>query len=122
MWKRGLTVQDQQNEECPNPYGVTQQEALVSALSAAPTPPEVEPFTWVTTGADGKPKDFSFPYEGNPLTLTPLYTSPPSPADDELRKAAEELIKAMDNMYYTGPSAVMHAANPLRAALNKGKS
>jgi hypothetical protein len=91
-------------------------------LSAAPTPPEVEPVGKVVKIFnidrlyDGLEAVFSDNADINDGDL--LYTSPPSPAD-ELRKAAEDVANWKD-LY--GTNRLFPLIENLRAALNKGKS
>jgi hypothetical protein len=86
------------------------------------TPPEVEPYGYLYEGADGH----LFSYEPlNPKYFgddkgTLLYTSPPSPADDELRQAAEKILRVWDENF--DDATFGRAVENLRAALNKGKS
>jgi hypothetical protein len=60
-------------------------------ISAAPTPPEVEPVAWLSPDRKKMFDGSSDPALARSNGYIPLYTSPPPPADDELRKAARRL-------------------------------
>lgn len=92
-------------------------EIFKAMFSAAPTPPaqEDEPVAWLNPSADSyAPLDMHVhlqnPHDGKWI---PLYTRP----DDKLRKAAEELLRILDQTY-VGCSA-KDSMESLRAALEE---
>lgn len=94
------------------------QPVLQAALSAAPTPPEVEPILWIDpnnlTAALKQEKGalryvMRAPEQDHDI---PLYTSPPAP-NDELRVAAELAANVLARLGYDT------IAKDLRSALNK---
>lgn len=113
-------------------------------LSAVPTPPEVEPVAWLYES--NVRKCVSLCKDSSDSSGIPLFTAPPSPADDwskgdvdadgnelitvrkdeydELRKAAEEAEKFIDkltNDYHGIDTGIFQIQQNLRAALNKCK-
>jgi len=95
-------------------------------LSAAPTPPEVEPVGKVveTYNIDSMYDGLGVKFydDDNVNAGDLLYTSPPPPADDELRKAAEEFVRWYDSLEPENSIHAITLIHNLRAALNKGKS
>jgi len=90
-----------------------------------PTPPEVEPvaqvqYEWHHGHEVHKAALFRNGTELPNKTL--LYTSPPSPADGGLRKAAVDLVNYFTNTELPPTCAAWVKVFNLRAALNKGKS
>jgi|GEM_PF-6763100 len=100
-----------------------------AALAAAPTPPEVEPVAEIVSEELGQPFSSSqiraHFYKAIPPVGTKLYTSPPSPAYDELSKAAEDAIFILRrlsvdaNLTESWRDKADRAANELYTALEK---
>jgi len=109
--------------------GSAMRQMFEAMLSAAPTPPEVEPVAEIVSEELGQPFNASqiraHFYKEIPPVGTKLYTSPPSPADDELVKAAEDVLEVLLRRWVDDGvtlSIVEKAKiNALRIELNKFK-
>lgn len=92
------------------------QDGFLGYGGSASTAPKIDPVAWINPKADPyAPLDMHFQFQ-NPHDdeWAPLHTHP---ANDELRKAAGELIAGLDN----GSHCLTEIEN-LRAELDKGKS
>jgi hypothetical protein len=102
--------------------GSAMRQMFEAMISVAPTPPEVEPVAEVSV-REGRVSVHGYKLIGLP-DGTKLYASPP-PADDELRKAAEDVLEVLLRRWVDDGvtlSIVEKAKiNALRIELNKFK-